>query len=45
MQTGGIEGTDERHGALRESERSRVDGVKVPGTVTVQNGGGDVRVP
>ena len=39
MQTGGIEGTDERHGALRDSERSRVDGVQLPGTVTVQNGG------
>ena len=39
MQTRGIEGTDERYCALRESERSRVDGVQLPGTVTVQNGG------
>ena len=45
-QTGGVEGTDERHGALRESERSRADGIQLPGAVTVQNGGGgNVRVP
>ena len=41
VQTGGIEGTDERHGALRESEGSRADCIQLPGTVTVQNGGGE----
>ena len=38
------EGTDERHGTLRESDGSRVDGVQFPGTTTVRNAG-DVRVP
>ena len=40
MQTGRIEGTDEQHGALRESEGSRVDGVQLLVTVAEQNGGG-----
>ena len=39
VQTGRIEGTDERHGAFREGEESRFDGVQLPGIVTVQNGG------
>ena len=39
VQTGRIEGTDERHGAHREGERSRVDRVQLTGTLTLQNGG------
>ena len=39
MQTGRTECTDERHGALREGDGSRVDGVQHPGTIAVQNGG------
>ena len=39
MQTGRTEGTDKRHGALREGEGSRVNGVQHPGTIAVQNGG------
>ena len=38
MQTAGAEGTDERHGAHREGERSRTDGIQLPGAVAVQSG-------
>ena len=38
MQTGRVEGTNERHGALREGGGSRVDGIQLPGTISVQNG-------
>ena len=40
VQTGGAEGTDELHGGLRVGERSRTNGVQLPGEVAVQNGGG-----
>ena len=33
------EGADERHGTRRESEGPRVDCVKLPGTIAMQNGG------
>ena len=46
VQTGGIAGTDERHGALRESEESRADGIQLPGQLQCRlGGGGNVRVP
>ena len=39
MQARIAEGADERHGTLWESEGPRVDGVQLPGTTAVQNGG------
>ena len=39
------EGTNERHGALRESQGSRVSSDLFPGTIAMQNGGGNVKVP
>ena len=39
MQAVRAEGTNERHGTLRENEGSRIDGVQFLGTIAVQNGG------
>ena len=39
METRGADGTNERHGALRESQGSRVNSVQFPGTIVLQNGG------
>ena len=40
MQAGRTEGTNERHGTLRESEGPRIDGVQFPWAIAMHNGGG-----